>query len=139
MSPGGSIRTGLNQLDCESKPGRRLGQSWDLNIFLHTVKLGGEVSVASTSLSTLLARSDQSERKRESPQPLPAMAFASSSVISSFLCNSRSKELIFSSKSSSSVLTGRRAFGSIRAAQVSSQANPRRRNQNVEGDIYVGK
>ncbi|KAL0872662.1 hypothetical protein Bca101_022367 [Brassica carinata] len=61
------------------------------------------------------------------------MAFASSSAISSFLCHSRSKEPIFSSKSSSSVLTGRRAFGSIRAAQVS----PRRRSQNVEGDIFV--
>ncbi|CAF2068047.1 hypothetical protein Bca4012_086671 [Brassica carinata] len=65
------------------------------------------------------------------------MACASSCAISSFLCHSRSKEPIFQSKVSSLVLTGRRAFGSIRAAQVSSYGNSRRRTQNVEGDIYV--
>uniref|UniRef100_M4D4P8 Uncharacterized protein n=1 Tax=Brassica campestris TaxID=3711 RepID=M4D4P8_BRACM len=65
------------------------------------------------------------------------MACASSSVISSFSYQFGSKEQIFSSKVSSLVSTGRRAFGSIRAAQVSSYGNSRRRTQNVEGDIYV--
>ncbi|CAG7886400.1 unnamed protein product [Brassica rapa] len=65
------------------------------------------------------------------------MAFASSSAISSLSYQFGSKEHIFSSKVSSLVSTGRRAFGSIRAAQVSSQGNSRRRTQNVDGDIYV--
>ncbi|CAH8384582.1 unnamed protein product [Eruca vesicaria subsp. sativa] len=65
------------------------------------------------------------------------MACVSSSVVSSFSYQFGSKETIFSSKVSSLVLTGRRAFGSVKAAQVASQGNSRRRTQNVEGDIFV--
>ncbi|KFK29965.1 hypothetical protein AALP_AA7G200400 [Arabis alpina] len=67
------------------------------------------------------------------------MASASSSSAISY--HFRSKELIFSTKASSSVsaaFNGRRVFGSIKAsAQKTSLGNPRRRNQNVEGDIFV--
>ncbi|ESQ53797.1 hypothetical protein EUTSA_v10025570mg [Eutrema salsugineum] len=68
------------------------------------------------------------------------MTCASSSLISSFSYQFRSQERNFSSKTSSCIstgLTGRRAFGSIKAAKVTSHENPRRRVQNVEGDIFV--
>jgi len=70
------------------------------------------------------------------------MASASFSAVSSLSYQFRSKEAIFSSKAScfsSTALSGRRVFGSIKAAQVTSHENPRRRTQNVEGDIFVGK
>lgn len=62
-----------------------------------------------------------------------------SAAISLLSYHFRSQEPIFSSKTSSSVSTGRRTFGSIKAAQVKSHENPRRRAQNVQGDIFVGK
>ncbi|CAH8274464.1 unnamed protein product [Arabidopsis lyrata] len=69
------------------------------------------------------------------------MASASFSAISSLSYHFRSKEAIFSSKASSfssTALSGRRVFGgSIKAANVTSHQNPRRRSQNVEGDIFV--
>ncbi|CAN8327269.1 unnamed protein product [Cochlearia groenlandica] len=63
----------------------------------------------------------------------------SSPAISSLSYHFRSKELNFSKRSPpSSISTGRRVFGSIKAAQVKSyEKNPRRRTQNVEGDIFV--
>ncbi|CAA7025554.1 unnamed protein product [Microthlaspi erraticum] len=63
-----------------------------------------------------------------------------SAAISSLSYHFRSQEPIFSSKTPTSVstaLTGRRTFGSIKAAQVKSHENPRRRTQNVEGDLFV--
>ncbi|VVB10535.1 unnamed protein product [Arabis nemorensis] len=66
---------------------------------------------------------------------------SSSSAISSISHHFRSQEpIIFPSKAYSSVstaLNGRRAFGSIKAAQKTSLGNPRRRTQNVDGDIFV--
>lgn len=93
----------------------------------------------SASVSLIKSHKEKRRDENQSPHLHTVMASASFSAIS---YRFRSKEPIFTSKASSFVstaLTGRRVFGSIRAAQVTSHENPRRRTQNAEGDIFVGK
>ncbi|CAH2077014.1 unnamed protein product [Thlaspi arvense] len=92
-----------------------------------------------SSTTLIIIHPDQREKKKES-RITPVMASASSSAASAPSYHFRSQGPIFSSKASFSVSTAlarRRVFGSVKAAQVTSHENPRRRTQNAEGDIFV--
>lgn len=92
------------------------------------------------SLFHTLINKDQREKKKRESSVMASASSSSSSAILSISYHFRSQKPIFSSKAFSSVstaLNGRRAFGSIEAAQKTSLGSPRRRTQNVEGDIFV--